>query len=208
MQKLLILFTLVLFIALPVYAQDVSSVSDTVTTPDEMPYKNAIQTNPLGLLMGTYGANFEHRFNPKHGALIYGSILNKKESDGYILSLHYRYYNEPYSEAKFLCIKSDVGIGFKGIFVRKMDIDGIMNIEKDDVKIDYGFNYNAISLGAHFGKTYLWDSGVVLSYWIGYGFPFGDFSWSGAEPEEADLAEGIYTFFSGFEIDISLGYSF
>ncbi len=123
--------------------------------------------------------------------------------------MHYRFYKEPYKGAKFLYfIKSDVGIGFKGFFVKKMDLEGILEIEENDIKTDYGYNFEAISIGVHFGKTYLWDSGVVLNYRIGYGFPIGKFSWLENEPKDANLIKNFYVFFAGFDGGLSLGYSF
>lgn len=201
MQKLFIFLILTLSIAVSLPAQE-SSASDNAS------YRNSIQTNPIGFLVGSYGANFEHRFTPKHAILIEGGFSNSDEAEGYSLSLHYRYYKKPYKDAKFLFIKSDTGIPFRGIFIRKMDIEGKMKVVEDDVTTNYGYSYDAIHIGANFGKTYLWDSGITLCYRFGYGFPIDDFTWSGAEPPEADLLKGVYRVFSGFDFGLTIGYRF
>ena len=175
---------------------------------EEMLYKNSFQTDPIGLLFGGFGANYEHRFNPKHALFIEGAISNAAQAEGYMFSLHYRFYKPPEKDAKFLFIKSDNGLGFKGFFVRHSEMDVVMTIEEDIGDVDYNFTYDTITLGLHLGKTYLWDSGFTMTYRFGYGYQIGDFEWVGNEPEDAGLIEMFYKFFSGFDFGLTVGYCF
>jgi len=175
----------------------------------EMYYQNSLQWSPLGVITKSYTLNFEHRFDAKNGVFAEGSIANSDQVDGYNFTLHYRRYKEPKLGAKYLFFTSKVGVGFLGFFIRNTDYSGMMEMQEDDEKVKYYFDYSGYYIGANFGKTCLWDSGFSLGYRFGYGFPImADIKWKNEGPLGKEFAESFYIIFSGLDFNMTIGYSF
>lgn len=184
-------------------------LSASLSYSQEMPYKTSIQTNPLGIFTNSYGLTVEHNFYKNHGLLAEGFLANNTQIDGYMFSLHYRYYRAPEPNSKFLFfLKSDTGVGFYGIFFKTTEYSSEVEITEDDVKKKFNFDCKANYAGVNIGRNYYWDSGFSLSYRFGYGYPMADITWKGQKPEEYKAFELFYVFFSGFDFGMTVGYSF
>jgi hypothetical protein len=83
-------------------------------------------------------------------------------------------------------LNADNALGFKGINIRQMKLDGIYAKAGDGQSAVYRYGYEAFFVGVRLGKTCFWDSGFMIGYRFGYGIPIGDFQWKDARPGNGD----------------------
>lgn len=171
---------------------------------DELFYRNSFQLNIAGLAFQRYGIAYELRLTPRHALFFQGggSFPGITEEKEYGLGIHYRYFLQPVSDAKFIWLfKSAYRNTFLDFNVRNMNLDGIHE--------DTQFLYESFFIGAGVGQTYVWHSGFTISYWLGYGPPIGaKFKWKDSVPVDGDSWAKNYKYASGLDFGLSIGYSF
>jgi hypothetical protein len=164
-------------------------------------FKHHVYIHPVGLLFGNYGLGYEMLLQQKHGIVLEGTFVNSKNMEGYGGTIQYRRHRE-----------GKMAGGFWGLFARFGDFsEGIMELpqgEDDDLE-EFKYEATTLTLGANFGKIWVWDRGVSLHYRVGYGFPIVSFDWLGEEPEDHEkLGRFIFYFAAGLDLGLSFGYSF
>ena len=171
---------------------------------DTLFYRHSIQTNIAGLGFERWGLAYELRITPRNAIFIQGggSFPGISEEKEYGFGIHYKYFLQPVSDAKFLwLIKSSYRNTFADFNVRYMNLDGIHDGAE--------FLYEASFIGAGIGQTYVWHSGFTISYWLGYGLPINaEFKWKDTVPADGDSWARTYKNASGLDFGLSLGYSF
>ena len=171
---------------------------------DTLFYRHSFQLNVAGLGFQRYGVAYEWRLTPRHALFFQGggSFPGISEEKEYGLGIHYRYFLQPKSDAKFLGLfKSAYRNTFLDFNVRNMNLDGIHE--------DKQFLYESFFVGTGIGQTYVWRSGFTISYWLGYGPPIGaKFEWKGSKPENGDSWAKTYQYSSGLDFGLTIGYSF
>ena len=167
-------------------------------------YRNSLQVNIAGLGFERYGIAYELRLTPRHALFVQGGgsipvICDEKE---YGFGLHYKYFLQPVSDPKFLWLfKSAYRNTFADLNVRYMNLDGIHNGAE--------CLFESFFIGAGVGQTWVWNSGFTISYWIGYGPPVGsEYIWKETVPEDGDSWARTYTYSSGLDFGLAIGYSF
>ncbi len=171
---------------------------------DELFYRNSFQLNIAGLAFERYGVAYELRITPQHALFVQGggSFPGISEDEEYGFGIHYKYFLEPVSSAKFLGLfEAAYRNTFLDFNVRYMNLDGI----QDDAQ----FQFESFFIGPEIGQTYVWNSGFTISYWLGYGPPVGaDFKWTDEVPTDGDSWAKGYKYASGLDFGLSIGYSF
>ena len=167
-------------------------------------YRQSFQFNIAGLGFERYGIAYELRLTPRHALFVQGGgsfpvICEEKE---YGFGLHYKYFLRPVSDAKFLWLfKTACRNTYLDLNVRYMNLDGIHN--------DVECLYESFFIGVGVGQTWVWNSGFMVSYWLGYGPPIGSkYIWKNTVPEDGDSWARSYKYSSGLDFGLSLGYSF
>ena len=171
---------------------------------DTLSYRHSFQFNIAGLGFERYGIAYEWRMTPRHALFVQGGgsfpVISEEKEYGF--GLHYKYFFQPASDARFLWLfKSACRNTFLDLNVRYMNLDGI----HDDTR----YLFEAFFIGAGVGQTFVWNSGFTISYWLGYGPPVdSEFTWKNTVPAEGDSWAKTYKYSSGLDFGLSLGYSF
>ena len=199
-QITLILITIALT-AITAFGQNPTQIEKS---NDTMFYRHSFQFNIAGLGFERYGIAYELRLTPQHAIFVQGggSIPGICEEKEYGFGVHYKYFLEPVTDAKFLGIfKSAYRNTFLDFNFRYMNLDGIHE--------DSPFLYESFFVGAGIGQTHVWNSGFTISYWLGYGPPFGaELNWKDSVPADGDSWAMTYKYSSGLDFGLSIGYSF
>ena len=164
---------------------------------NEKMYNHAIQTGPIGLAMGNYGANYELIVKQKHGIVLGGSVYSGQGDDGYNMNFQYRKHK-----------MSEKGSSFWGIFFKYSDINSEFDWKEKGKKENFKFSSESFVLGPYWGKRWIWKSGFCVLYNFGYGINDTTFEWKDKIPEHRKLIEGLHKFFSGFQAELSIGFYF
>ena len=172
---------------------------------NDTPYKpHSFQFNIAGLGFARYGIAYEWRMTSRHALFVQGggSLPGISEEKEYGFGLHYKYFFRPVEDAKFLWLfKSAYRNTFADLNVRYMNLDGIHNGAE--------CLFESFFIGAGVGQTWVWNSGFTISYWIGYGPPVGsEYIWKDTVPEDGDSWARTYTYSSGLDFGLAIGYSF
>ena len=182
----------------------ISCTTATAQSIDNPGYRHSFQFNIAGLAFERYGIAYEWRITPRHALFAQGggSLPVISEEKEYGFGLHYKYFLQPKKDAKFLwLIKSAYRNTFLDLNVRYMNLDGIHNGAE--------CLFESYFIGAGVGQTFVWNSGFTISYWAGYGPPLGaEYIWKNTVPEDGDSWARSYTYSSGLDFGLSLGYSF
>lgn len=201
MKRLILILSSVMLLASNTLGQD---FSQNIKGNESLFYRHSFQFNIAGLGFERYGIAYELRLTPRHALFLQGggSFPGISEEKEYGFGLHYKYFLQPVKDAKFLWLfKSAYRNTFADLNVRYMKLDGIHE--------DAQFKYESYFTGAGIGQTYVWKSGFTISCWLGYGPPIGaDFKWKDAVPSNGDFWAKTYTYSSGLDFGLSLGYSF
>ncbi|MCB0814897.1 MAG: hypothetical protein KDB87_17265 [Flavobacteriales bacterium] len=174
-------------------------------TTDTAYFRHSIQFNIAGLAFERYGIAYEFRMAPRHALFLQGGGsfpgISEEVEQGY--GLHYRYFFEPGREARFLWFATPAHRStFGAVNVRYMDLSKGIHDGAENA-------FRSFFIGVGAGQTWTWDKGFTLSYWLGYGPPIGaDFTWKDTVPPDGDAWEDAYTWSSGLDFGLSLGYSF
>lgn len=192
MKRNLVFFTFVVLTAFNLHAQD----ND----------KHSINIRPLPFLNRTVGINYEYLVAPKHG-IVFDTKYRLPGADlsGYSAGLSWRNHT-----------KGGMGSFFWGVFTTYSHVGSEAEVTINDVTTDYPFEINALKVGLNLGKRFLIeDSGFNFTLRGGYGYPIlYDFSWTTlGEPDEVpnevdQLINGVGKILSGFDLELSFGYSF
>jgi len=171
---------------------------------DSLYYRHSFQFNTAGLAVERWGIAYELRMTSRHAFFVQagGSFPSISKEKEYGFGIHYKYYLHPVKDAKFLWLfKSSYGNTFVNINARYMNLDGIHNGSEA--------LYEAFFIGAGVGRTYVWNSGFNISYWLGYGPPInGEYKWKSTVPDDGESWARTYKWSSGLDFGLSFGYSF
>ncbi len=142
MKKLLIVFAVVLFGMSSLKAQEASGI---------------IKVNPIGMVFGVFNATYEKPLNEKSSISLGASFFNWSSINvsGLGVSSEYRFYFSNNSEAPHGMFAAPV------LEINSMSYDGY-NGEKESLL--------AFGGGVKAGHQWLWDSGITLDLYFGYGY--------------------------------------
>ena len=174
---------------------------------------NIVKVSPTGVLLGSFKATFEHSLNVKNSIVISGRYLNLNDAEtlfgssegkitGFDVDLSYRHYFSKNSDAP------------KGLFfflffnVQSLKTDytcgGFWNSNPNPVEATY--NYFGVATGVVAGHQWLFDSGLVIDLFFGYGYLFT----STDKEENENRPCAILEYYNGGipKFDIAIGYKF
>lgn len=145
---------------------------------------NIVKVNPLGLVFGSFNATFEHALNESSSFEVGANYFNWSNLDlaGYGAEVAYRFYFSKNNEAP------------EGIFASPfLSVNGLTYTYDGDSE-DSSFGFGG---GVKAGYQWVWDSGLALDLFFGYGytkinFDKADYEYSGGLPR----------------LGLSLGYNF
>ncbi len=176
----------------------------TAQSNDTLFNRHSFQFNAAGLGFERWAIAYELRITPRHAVSVGGggSFPFISEEKEYGVGLHYKYFLRPVRDARFLWLfKSDYRNSFVDLNARYMNLDGIHNGAE--------YLFDSFVIGAGLGQTYVWNSGFTISYWLGYGPPISSkYEWKDVVPADGDSWAKMYTWGSGLDFGLSLGYSF
>ena len=156
--------------------------SSTAQSNDSLFYPHSLHLNVAGLGFERWAIGYEWRMTPKHALFIQGggSYPYYSQEKEYGFGLHYKYFFKPVRNTKFLWLfKTAYKNSFVNVNVRYMNLDGIHNVAES--------MFEAYYIGAGIGKTWVWNSGFTVSYWLGYGPPIGgEYKWKNTVPEDGE----------------------
>jgi len=158
----------------------------------------------LALAFGIYSVNYERLLNEHHGLLIRGDYesVPKSYSDanievsGKAAIVNYRYH-----------IKGGLNSCFIGAFTRYRTYTGDGNLNADP----FDFTINECTVGANFGKRWIFKNGLNVNLVWGYGFFMDNLTSSNSSTE---VLESIKTFQNNYDLyngmygEFSVGYAF
>ena len=141
MKKLLVVLAIVLFGMSNMKAQEANGL---------------IKVNPIGFIFGVFNATYEKPLNESSSISLGASFFNWKSLNisGLGLSAEYRFYFSNNSEAPHGMFAAPV------LEFNSMSYDGYT--EKESLL--------AIGGGVKAGHQWVWDSGVALDLYFGYGY--------------------------------------
>lgn len=211
MKKVISTILLLALIAPIAYSQNLTqevfsdiTMQETDVKNHSLFYRHSLQFNAAGLGFERWGMAYELRMTPRHAIFVQGggSFPFISEEKEYGFGLHYKYFLQPASDARFLwLIKSSYRNTFLDFNIRYMNLDGIHN--------GAGCLYESYFIGAGIGQTWVWNSGFTISYWLGYGPPVkGEYKWKNNVPANGDSWARTYKNSSGLDFGLSFGYSF
>jgi hypothetical protein len=162
------------------------------------PRHNRIQLNPLGLLSGTVGGNYEFRFDRHHAFAIEGFyIIPLLTSKGHAFGGMYRYY---YKQNTFF-----------GLFFKKgLGSSKLPSPEQRDTT-SYTLDFSYTTLGPNWGKAWYINNRFPISFRIGIGLPMqNEVSWKDESkyPWNPKLFETTTRISSLFDGEVTIGVSF
>jgi hypothetical protein len=179
-------------------------MAGTAQSNDTSYKPHSFQFNIAGLGFERWGMAYELRMTPQHALFIQGggSFPFISEEKEYGFGLHYKYFLQPVTDARFVWLfKSAYRNTFLDLNVRYMNLDGIHDGAE--------FLYEAFFIGVDVGQTFVWNSGFTISYWLGYGPPVNsEYKWKDNVPADGDSWAKTYKYTSGLDFGLSLGYSF
>ncbi len=189
-MKLVLILAVVLSV-LPLMAEDVPAQGKEFTM--------AANVNPLGIVSGSYGGNFEYLFAQMHGVVVEGayssSASGETSSTGYLGALHYRWHWSGAMQS-----------GFLGAFVKYGSSTGTGTY---GVGTPFTFDMTLVSYGLNVGKRWVWDNGINVVARIGYGQTSLDFETSDAGANDSiDTFKTALELLAGIDLEFSVGYAF
>jgi len=187
-----------LFILLVANTPALSQV-DTTDTIDNK--RHAIQINPVGILGGALGLNYEYRFMQRHAIFVEGSYVFPlfQNTKGYGADMQYRFRFHPQTRSNF------VGLFFKTAYAQS-------TIPVD--RTNYDFSYKCYAVGINYGWVKrLFKTKLDYEYHVGLGIPFSAFTWKNGRPDkigtmQTSTFEKIYKYTAALDAGLSFGLSF
>ena len=200
----LAIFICCLFVTGNVVAQAIEMSSNTDSNASRKNFKHALNICPIAPVFGIYAVNYEYLFNPKHGILArieYEDVPktytdSSIESNGWAYSLNYRRH-----------LSGEMNSIFLGAYSRYRNYNGSGTLESKK----FDFKLPSFTLGLNAGKRWVWNSGINITFSLGYGISMDDRQ---ATPSDTaietilDKFEKEYDFISPFYGELSIGYAF
>ncbi len=165
MKKLLIVFAILLFGLNSTKAQDV---------------KGIIKVNPIGFAFGIFNATYEMPLSEKNSLTIGASFFNWSNLgiSGIGADAGYRFYfSKTNSAPEGLFVGPELSVGSYSYDFKKYNTEGNLSTEKQSTF--------AFGGGLKGGYQWVWDSGIALDLYVGYGYraaKFNDYNYSGGYP--------------------------
>jgi len=165
MKKVMILFAIVLFGTSSMKAQDVSGI---------------IKVNPIGFAIGIFNATYEKPLSETSSVAVGASYYNWKNLgiSGMGGSAEYRFYFSNNSSApEGLFAAPVLSVSSLSYDSKRFNEDGVLVSNKESV-----FSFGG---GVKGGYQWVWDSGVALDLYFGYGYraaKFENYDYSGGYP--------------------------
>ena len=167
MKKLLVVFAIVLFGMSSMKAQEASGI---------------VKVNPLGFIFGIFNATYEKPLNEASSISVGASFFNWSSVNisGLGLSSEYRFYFSNNSEAPHGMFAAPV------LQFNSLTYDGAGYYD-DDLNYHKGDKETVLSFGGGVkaGHQWIWDSGIALDLYFGYGYraaKFDSYDYSGGYP--------------------------
>lgn len=166
-------------------------------------FKNSINFNPLGIALGSIGANYEHLFGNTSGIMIQGGFpagygLGKGSGMAMELQFRYHYFRKP----------NQIGLNspFWGPFVYYETSETEI---KDNIGTTYNVDIKYLKAGASWGRRWIWNNSFNLVFKIGYGIPlYAKFDWSPTEPDQVQAIESMTKILAGIDSELTMGFAF
>ena len=167
---------------------------------------NSINVSPLGLLAGSYSANYERLFSGHHGLLLEGQYIRASDDDA--SSTHggggigYRWHWRGRQNSGFLGAT---------LAYTKGSGEGTVSITGSDDKT-FDVDVSVLQLTGNIGKRWAWDSGLNITLRFGLGIGDYNVTTDSMDPDAeaaVKLVDDILTLFPvAFDGELSIGYTF
>ncbi len=164
-----------------------------------------ISISPLSL----FGFNYDLVLKKKHSIQAGGSLSYWMKNLSYQGGLLYKYY---FKEVKMKRKKNKKYMGKKLLhFGPLLKFIHLENTYQDVDKVKYDYDADYFCIGLHFGKKRIFKPGITIGTRVGYGYPIeiNEFKWKNIVPSENEgIIKDITRYTSGFDMDITIGFSF
>jgi hypothetical protein len=193
MKKWAFLIFILLITNVPVFSQADTTVENT---------HHSINVNPLGILGGAIGLNYELLLMRQHGLFIEGSYIFPlfPKNKGYGAGVSYRFHLHQRMKSNFI-----------GIFYRMGYAESVV---QDQNRVNYDFSIKNHVAGINYGwRNRLFKTKLQYCYRVGLGVPFTTFKWgTNGKPESlggisSGTFENIYKYSALLDVEFSIGYS-
>jgi hypothetical protein len=163
----------------------------------------SIALNPLGVLTGAVGTNFEYLVNHNKSVLIEGVYFTGKTiaeflgiNEGLEGSIHFRHRLQPGLNSSFV-----------GVFLRYADLETLSHPKEDQ---DIITKSTLTHVGLNYGRKWIFKNGFDFRYRIGFGFGQTDVDVTGVNVEQdvIDITRSVTKIFAGLDAELGFGYCF
>lgn len=167
--------------------------------------KNSVNVSPLGLLVGSYGVNYERLLDGHHGLLVEGNFASSSSSNASNSSfggtLGYRYHWSGGQDS-----------GFVGLNLSYSSGSSEAVVTTDDGMTSFDLDTTATTITANVGRRWAWDSGLNVTLRFGLGKGDYDVSTDSEDPdaqEAVELVDDLLEFLPlAVDGELSVGYAF
>jgi len=170
MKKGLLVILIALFAISNVKAQEASGV---------------IKVNPVGFIFGVFNGTYEKALNEKSSIAVGASYFNWSNLNisGFGASAEYRFYFSNNSEAPHGMFAAPIlDLESLSYSYKDINVDPVTGEITTDSGTDSVFS---IGGGVKAGHQWIWDSGIALDLYFGYGYrsaKFKNYDYSGGYP--------------------------
>lgn len=182
---------------------------------------NIVKVNPIGFMIGGFKVSFEHSLNEKNSIVISGRYLNITDTErllifneqstgfssnkgkitGFDIDFSYRYYFPKNNKA------------LEGLFfapfinIQSLKTESTCNLFSTRPNpLEATYNYFGITTGVVAGHQWLFDSGLSIDLFLGYGYRFSS---TNKEENEKRPCVVLEYYNRGIpKLDIAIGYNF
>ena len=166
---------------------------------------NSINVSPLGLVVGSYAANYERLMPGGHGIILEGGYSRSTADDSSAASggaaVGYRWH-----------WRGKQNSGFAGVTLAYYAGTGEGTVTTGDMSETFDVDTRSLTLTANLGKRWAWDNGLNVTLRLGAGYGNYSVSTDSTDPDAQDAVELVDDLLTLIPIaidgELSIGYTF
>jgi hypothetical protein len=201
-------FCLSFALVLVAFATHPASADQTIqsTGPAPLERTNSINANPLAIIWGDYGGNYEHLFGGRHGLLVEAAFSSGGNDEASYTSyggaLGYRFHWSGSQDSGFLGLNVGFGVGTGASTVAN----------SAGQPMTYDLSIRTLYATMDVGKRWQFDSGLNVTFRLGAGRALRTVSTTSNAPDAQKAAQDLQDVLAWLPVtldgELSLGYSF
>jgi hypothetical protein len=167
--------------------------------------QNSVNVSPLGLIIGSYAANYERLLPGGHGFIVEGAYSRSSDSESSATSggvgLGYRYH-----------WRGRQNSGFVGATLGYYVGNGDATVTTNNMSETFDVDTKVLTMTANIGKRWAWDSGLNVTLRFGAGYGNYSVSTDSTDPDAQDAVELVDDLLQLIPValdgELSIGYTF